>query len=149
MTKQIRPFPSTTPLAPTLAQRVQQLRDFRNLTVKDLAKLSRFAIARIEDIEAGLESWLSASDRQLLAKALSVEPAILLEVEARPGLGDSLEKQALAQYLSRAILEGARDLQCPNCGHTLRCSIQEGFDIEGRPIRFPKAFCTKCPFVLR
>lgn len=149
MTKQIRPLPSTTPLAPTLAQRVQQLRDFRNLTVKDLAKLSRFAIARIEDIEAGLESWLSASDRQLLAKALSVEPAILLEVEARPGLGDSLEKQALAQYLSRAILEGARDLQCPNCGHTLRCSIQEGFDIEGRPIRFPKAFCTKCPFVLR
>ncbi len=149
MTKQIRPLPSTTPLAPTLAQRVQQLRDFRNLTVKDLAKLSRFAIARIEDIESGLESWLSASDRQLLAKALSVEPAVLLEVEARPGLGDNLEKQALAQYLSRAILEGARDLQCPNCGHTLRCSIQEGFDLEGRPIRFPKAFCTKCPFVLR
>lgn len=149
MTKQIRPLPSTTPLAPTLAQRVQQLRDFRNLTVKDLAKLSRFSTVRIEEIEAGLESWLSASDRQLLAKALSVEPAILLEVETRPGLGDSHEKQALAQYLSRAILEGARDLQCPNCGHTLRCSIQEGFDIEGQPIRFPKAFCTKCPFVLR
>ncbi len=128
---------------------MQQLRDFRNLTVKDLAKLSRFPIARIEDIESGLESWLSASDRQLLAKALCVEPAILLEVETRTGLGDNQEKQALAQYLSRAILEGARDLQCPNCGHTLRCSIQAGFDLEGKPIRFPKAFCTKCPFVLR
>jgi transcriptional regulator with XRE-family HTH domain len=147
--KQIRPLPPKFQLAPTLAQRVRQLREFRNMTVKDLAKLSRFEHSRLEEIESGFENWLSASDRQLLAQALSVEPAILQEVEMRPELGDTLERQAAAQFLARAILEGARDLACPSCGNTLRCSVQEGLDLEGRPIRFAKAFCMKCPFVLR
>lgn len=119
------------------------------MTVRDLARWSRFTAARIEDIEAGLETWLSATDRQLLAKALAVEPALLHEVEARSGLETTREQQAQAQYLSRAVLEGARDLPCPRCGYTLKCSVQEGFDIEGQPIRFAKAFCLKCPYVLR
>ena len=147
--KQSRPLPKDLELAPTLARRVLQLREFRNLTVRDLAKLSRFPEVRIEDIESGLEIWLSSTDRQLLAKALSIEPSLLQEVETRPPLSDSTQQKAAAAYLGRAILEGVRELECPDCGQTLRCSVQEGFDLDGLPVRFPKAFCSRCPYVLR
>lgn len=96
-----------------------------------------------------MESWLSSTDRQLLAKALAVEPYVLQDVETRPALGSTQEQLAQAQYLARAILEGARNLLCPDCGNTLRCSVQEGFDLEGLPVRFAKAFCSRCPYVLR
>lgn len=108
----------------------------------------------MEDIEAGIETWLSASDRQLLAKALSIEPILLHEVETRSVAGHHVKDtlmldRATSQQLSVAILNGTRELECPDCGGTLKCSIQEGIDIEGRPIQFPKAFCFKCPFILR
>lgn len=147
--KQSRPLPAKMTLAPTLAQRVGQLRDFRNMTVRDLGKLSRLGIIRIEEIEAGMESWLSSTDRQLLAKALSVEPSLLLEVEARPKLDESEALRLERESLAEAILEGARDLECLECGGTLKCSIQEGYDIEGKPVAFAKAFCVSCPFVLK
>jgi transcriptional regulator with XRE-family HTH domain len=139
-------------LADSLAQRIAQLREFRNMTVRDLATASRFDPRRLEDIEAGMETWFSTTERQLLAKALSVEPALLKEVEKRskPGLTDENELSSDdSQQLSRAILSGARDLECPHCGDILKCSVQEGRDLEGRPIHFAKAFCLKCPFILR
>src|SRR5262249_19088297 len=83
LAKHFRPIPSTMKLADTLAQRVGQLREFRNMTVRDLAKASRFDVRRLEEIESGMETWFSSTERQLLAKALSVEPALLLEVERR------------------------------------------------------------------
>ena len=155
--KQTKPFPQGFKLAPTLATRVFQLREFRNLTVKDLAKLARFTPERVSDIEAGLETWLSVTDRQMLAKALTIDPLRLQEVETRAAPGESLvsaqEAEARAQYtaqkLSEAILNGARDIECPDCRSTLKCSVQEGFDLDGNPIQFAKAFCLKCPFVLR
>lgn len=146
--RQLRPLPNNFEFAPTLAQRVLQLRDYRNMTVKDLAKLSRFPVKRIEEIEAGMETWLSASDRQLLAKALSVEPSLLQEVERRYTQLSEVPRSVMAD-LADDILHGARDLQCPVCGRNLRCSVQEGLDLEGRPIVLPKAFCTKCPFILQ
>lgn len=147
--KQSSPIPAKMILAPTLAQRVGQLRDFRNMTVRDLGKLSRLGIVRVEEIEAGMESWLSSTDRQLLAKALSVEPRLLLEVEVRPNLEESVAQKLELESISAAILEGARDLECPDCGGTLKCSIQEGYDMENQPVAFAKAFCTTCPFILR
>jgi len=139
-------------LAPTLAQRVGQLREYRNMTLRDLARASRFSLHRLVDIESGLETWFSVTERQLLAKALSVEPALLQEVESRPRslLDDDPKKlAAVIQDLTRAILHGAHDLECPDCGSTLKCSIHEGIDLEEKPIQFAKAFCIKCPFILR
>ena len=148
--KQIQPIPSTLTLAPTLAQRLLQLREFRNMTVRDLARQARFTPARVEDIESGLETWLSTTDRQKLARVLNVEPMLLQEVESKRGDNQSaLDREVEHRRLAAAILSGSRDLECPDCGSTLRCSIQEGLDIEGKPIYFAKAFCTKCPFVLR
>lgn len=124
------------------------------MTIKDLAKGTRFSVQRIEDIEAGIETWLSSSDRQLLAKALIVEPGLLQEVEARTSAAHQMPEsrmfdQETARELGRVILNGARELECPDCGGTLRCNVEVGLDIEGHEIRMPKAFCTKCPFTLR
>ena len=148
--KELKPLHLTCDLAPTLAQRVFQIRQMRNFTVKDLAQMSRFGIERIEDIESGVETWLSASDRQLLARALSVEPVLLLEVEAKRLDNASDEEKLKAQEdLAEKILKGMKEQTCPNCGGSLKCSIEHGLDLDGRVQEFAKAFCLKCPFVLR
>lgn len=136
------------PLASTLAQRLRQLREFRNLTTKDLAKSCRFTVQRIEDLEAGLEGWLSAADRQILCKALVIEPSLLQEVEVRTAFNEE-STAAHEQQLIRSILMGNRELECPKCGATLHCSVQNALDIEEKPVQFAKAFCTRCPFVLK
>jgi transcriptional regulator with XRE-family HTH domain len=139
-------------LAPTLAQRVFQLREFRNLTVRDLAKASRFSVTRIEELEAGMETWLSAADRQLLAKALNVEAIILLEVEDRALLSAIEQSRTFLEdkrrEVVRSIINGARDLECPECSGALKCSIQQGYDLEGKETIMARAFCTRCPFVI-
>jgi transcriptional regulator with XRE-family HTH domain len=147
--RQYKPLPPNLELASTLARRINELREMRNLTVKDLARMTRFTSKRIEDIEAGLETWLSATDRQRLSTALGIEPALLAEVESRSGLDDLDAKQDVAMALTDAILNGARHLQCPQCGSNLQCSIQEALDFEGNPTQFAKAFCAKCPFILK
>lgn len=140
-------------LAPTLAQRLNQLRTLRNMTVKDVAKACRFTVQRVEDLESGLELWLSATDRQLLANALAIEPQVLLDVESKASTNQVKESAAYNQQKARTvrdnILEGEKNIECPNCGGTLKCSIQDGLDIEGRPIIFAKAFCLNCPWILK
>lgn len=103
---------------------------------------------RVEDIEAGIETWLSTTERQLLAKALTVEPILLQEVETRPPGSEAHIEEAQARIVD-AILNGQRELECPQCGGTLRCSVQDALDFDGNPTRFAKAYCLKCPYVLR
>ncbi len=141
----------TSELAPTLARRLVELRERKNLTVKDLALESRFTKQRIEDLESGLETWLSSTDRQLLARALAVDPIIIQEVEARPRLeptNDPERYNAILADLTDSILKGVKELDCPQCGNTLRCRVQVGIDMDGLEVHFAKAFCQKCPFVL-
>jgi len=141
----------TSELAPTLARRLVELRERKNLTVKDLAQESRFTKERIEDLESGLETWLSSTDRQLLARALAVDPVIIQEVEARPRLEPSDDPErynAILADLSDSILKGVKESECPQCGNTLHCRVQVGLDIDGNQVHFAKAFCQKCPFVL-
>lgn len=147
--RQYRPLPPNLELAPTLARRVNQLRELRNLTVLDLAKMTRFTTRRVEDIEAGLETWLSATDRQKLATALAVEPQIFVDVESRSGKDTAMAQLDVQTQLTQAILQGARRLQCPQCGNELRCSVQDALDLDGNATEFAKAFCVQCPFVLK
>lgn len=151
MAKKIpKPMHLVCDLAPTLAQRVFQIREMRNLTVRDLAQMSRFSVSRVEDIESGIETWLSASDRQLLARALGIEPVLLQEVEAkRLESASEDDKIKIQMELAEKIMMGSRDLSCPNCGGTLKCSVEHGLDLDGKMEEFAKAFCLKCPFVLR
>ena len=119
------------------------------MTVKDLAQSARMEFQRIEDIESGIETWLSITDRQLLSRALAVEPHILQEVEVRDVVPSADRVTATQQDIALRILGGERELQCPNCGGALKCSIQQALDMEGLPLHFPKAFCVKCPWVLK
>lgn len=145
---QTKRLPPDLSLGSTLAQRVRQLREFRNMTQTDLSKSCRFSLKRVEELESGLETWLSATDRQMLAKALIVDPSLLQEVETRPPISEE-NTQALEEQLTQAILSGHRELECPKCGASLHCSVQDALDIEDKPVRFAKAFCTRCPFILK
>ncbi len=154
MAKITQLLPNDMDLAETLAGRVNQIRNFRNLTVRDLAKASRMTVARIEDIESGLETWLSAPDRQVLAKALRVEPIMLLEVEYRPPEASEPEElstvsRAMMEELADAVLHGVREIPCPRCQTPMNCSAQEAIDLENNHIYLPMAYCPKCPFVLK
>lgn len=135
-------------LGETLARRVFQLREFRNMTRKDLSRYSRLKEEKIEDIEAGIETWLSVTERQLLAKALAVEPVLIQEVETRPNLGAETMYQTEIE-LGKKILQGANQLECPKCGGTLSCRVEQGYDIEGNVLKMAKAFCPKCAYALR
>ena len=146
---------SATPeqLGATLAQRVVRLREIRNMTQKDIVKSSpRFTLERVQDIESGVETWLSSSDRQLLARALVVDPVILQEVETRPRYSaesDAAMMLSKEADITESILMGARELECPRCGNILRCRVQEGLDMDGQPVYLAKAFCQKCPYGLK
>jgi hypothetical protein len=144
-----RAIPSTEELPATLAQRVRFIREYRNMTVKDLSRATRFPTRRIEDIESGIETWFSTADRQQLSRALFVDPRVLQEVEDRNVLDLTAIPPALTHELGDDILRGVRDLRCPACGSDMHCSVQEAFDMDGRPIQLPKAFCQNCPFVLK
>ena len=146
------PSDAAKELPATLSGRSAELRERKNLTIRDLAQDSRFTKERIEDIESGLETWLSSTDRQLLARALAVDPYIIQEVETRPRLEESDDPVAYAAMLadlSDSILKGVKEQECPQCGNTLRCRVQEGLDIDEQPIYMAKAFCQKCPFILK
>jgi transcriptional regulator with XRE-family HTH domain len=145
-------LPKDIDLGNTLARRLATLREWRGLTMPALAKESHYTVARLQDIETGLETWLSSSDRQLLALALKIDASLLQEVEARPRLeptDDPQRFEAMLVDIRDSILSGVRELECPQCGNTLRCRVQEGLDMEEQPVYLAKAFCQKCPFVLK
>lgn len=143
------PIPKSLSLGNTLAGRLQQIRAYREISQEELSQAIRFTVQRIEDLESGLETWLSATDRQVLAKALGVEPKILQEVEHKPNLPQNAgRRKEVVEEMVTAIFNGANELECPDCGNIAQCSIQTGFDLDDREIFFPKAFCLKCPFVL-
>ena len=129
------PIPSDLVLESTLASRLNQLRQFRNLSKKELAQAVRMTEERIDDIESGLETWLSAAERQIIAKALYIDPNLLKEVEYRPADSSHPSYASMSveinTSLTDSILSGMRDLACPQCGNTLRCSVQKRVDING------------------
>lgn len=118
------------------------------MTRKDLSRYSRLKEEKIEDIEAGIETWLSVVERQLLAKALSVEPILIQEVETRPNLGAEVMYAAEIE-LGKKILQGTTQMECPKCGGTLNCRVEQGYDIEGNVLKMAKAFCQSCAYTLR
>lgn len=118
------------------------------MTRKDLSRYSRLKEEKIEDIEAGIETWLSSVERQLIAKALSVEPTLLQEVETRPNLGAETMYTAEIE-LGKKILQGITQMECPKCGNTLNCRVEQGYDIEGNVIKMAKAYCVGCAYTLR
>ena len=139
-------------LPKTLASRLSFLRDARRIHIVELSLEARVPLKLIEDIEAGIETWLPISIRQRIARVLKVDPSILEEVEVKKTYEDDLARKLPLEIIERiqaTILSGIKDIKCPTCGSLLRVWIQEGFDLNEEPIKAAKAYCTKCIFQLK
>ncbi len=139
-------------LLQTLASRVSFIRNSRRIHVEELAVQSRVSLKFVEDIEAGIETWLPVSIRQRIARVLKVDPIILEEVEIKKEFGEPLPKDPpleLVERIKEEILSGDEKLSCPKCSKPLKVWIQDGFDLNGFPIQTPKGHCTVCVFQVR
>lgn len=139
-------------LPKTLASRVSFLRNLRKFHIAELSHEARVSIKLLEDIEAGIETWLPTSIRQRIARVLKVDPNILEEVEVKKNIDEDLPKEPpleLVERIQQDILSGIKDIKCPICQNPLRVWTQEGLDLNEQLIKTPKAYCTVCVFQLK
>jgi transcriptional regulator with XRE-family HTH domain len=136
----------------TLASRISLIRNARGLHIFELSKLARVSIKLLEDIEAGIETWLPVAVRQRIARVLNIDPCILEEVEVKNKSSIDINKEPPLELLERIeeeVLSGAKEINCPVCGNKLRIWIQEGFDLNDEPVKSAKGHCTVCVFQLK
>ncbi|OGI19827.1 MAG: hypothetical protein A3B68_08435 [Candidatus Melainabacteria bacterium RIFCSPHIGHO2_02_FULL_34_12] len=139
-------------LPKTLASRVSFIRNARQIHIAELSYQARVPLKLIEDIEAGIETWLPTTVRQRIARVLKVDPNILEEVEVKIINNEFLPKDPPVELMERIqdeILSGNKNLKCPQCQNLLKVWIQEGFDLNGNPVKSAKAHCTVCVFQLK
>lgn len=135
------------PLAGTLAQRIQQLRESRGMTQQRLAEAANLPLNQIQDIEAGIELFLSPSVRQKLARVLKVRPSTLQSVEKFiPPLQPALSQEAREQMIEEILRYPNEVYACPLCGETLAVRIFNRRDLEDNLLVEVKANCLKCLF---
>lgn len=142
---------SSTPLPPTLAERVRYLRERRYMTAELLAMRAQVPLGMIEDIEGGIELFLAPAVRQRLARVLHVRPSQIQEVELQPEFNDAevplLRRKGMD--LRDAILqEPDAPHLCPSCGAPLAARLFERRDLKDKPLVVVKANCTRCLFRL-
>jgi len=133
----------------TLAQQIQQLREKKGITQNRLAELTHLPLSHIQDIEAGIELFLSPAVRQKIARVLKTTPQSL----------KALEKPITPQHPILS-LEGRNRLieemlhfphetyPCPQCQSPLLVRLFHRKDLEDNPLLEVKAHCEKCLFKL-
>lgn len=131
----------------SLAQFVSQLREKLGLSQTGLAQKSNLPIEIIEAIESGQELFLPTTIRQKLAKGLKLNTRDIKVFEKQYDNSQSFEE--IVEVLKINILEGEKDLKCPDCGELLICRVEKMYDLEDNLIRHPKARCSKCPFQIK
>ncbi len=141
--------PSTSPLPPTLAERIRFLREKRYMTPALLAQKAQVTVSMVEDLEAGIEMFLAPAVRQRIARVLQVRPSQIEEVE-KPPETESAETPMLQRKgltLRDEILQDpdAPHL-CPSCGAPLAVRVFERRDLQDRPLLVIKCNCTRCLF---
>ena len=139
-------------LPKTLASRVSFLRNARRLHIAELAFQAKVSVDFLEDIESGIETWLPTSIRQRIARVLKVDPFILEEVEVKNEKETQLPKappKELLERIQEEILSELKNIKCPVCGSLMKTWVQDGFDLNGNPVKSAKGHCTVCVFQLR
>lgn len=143
--------PEASGLPATLAGRVRFWRERRMLSPELLALKSHLPLRLIEDIESGLETFLSPATRQRLARALHIQADRIREVE-KPPQAPLCETASLRQAgfnLHEAILrDPSASHPCPACGAPLNIRLFERRDLHGSPLEVIKASCVACLFRL-
>lgn len=138
-------------LPDTLAKRVSFLRNSRGIHIFELSKRARVSVDFIEQIEAGIETWLSISIRQRISRVLKVDPNILEEVEKKIVSPEILKKipDSVIKKIKQKIMDGEKNTPCPACGKPMRVWVQEGFDLIGNSTSSPKGYCRSCIFQIK
>lgn len=142
---------SSTPLPDTLAQRVQFLRERRMMTPALLAFRAQVPLHVVEDIEAGIETFLAPAVRQRLARVLHVRSVDLAEVEKQLDYQspDTPSLQQKSLDLRNAILQAPQaEYACPSCQAPLAIRLFERRDLQDNLLQVIKAHCTQCLFRL-
>jgi transcriptional regulator with XRE-family HTH domain len=135
----------------TLALRVQKLRESLYLTPRGLAQKALLSEDTVQDIESGLQLFLSPATRSRLARALRVRPEKLAEVERPfqpPQYPDWTTEQRI-DFLQRLLEHPTQSHACPSCGHgPLLVQTFERRDLNNQPITAVKVRCSRCFFKL-
>ena len=133
-----------------LAQFVFHTREKSGLSVSGLSKKCNLEEDVIQNIESGLEIFLSVTVRQKLAKGLKVTPNEIKIYEKNENY--NFTSKEILDNLREDILNNANNKYysalCPVCGSKLNVRIAKLYDLEDNLILHPKAVCTKCPFQL-
>ena len=131
----------------SLAQFVSQTREKIGLSQNGLAQKSTLPLEIIESIEAGQELFLATTIRQKLAKGLKLNTRDIKPFEKE--YDENLPIAEVIEVLKIEILQGEKDLDCPQCSAKLICHIEKMYDLEDNLVKHPKARCSKCPFQIR
>jgi transcriptional regulator with XRE-family HTH domain len=133
----------------TLAQWVQQLRDNRSLTQSRLAELTHLPLSQIQDIEAGIELFLSPAVRQKLARVLKTSPQGLKALE-KPLTPQQpiLSLEGRNRLIEEMLHFPHETYPCPQCQTPLMVRLFHRKDLEDNPLLEIKAHCEKCLFKL-
>lgn len=141
--------PSSSPLPPTLAERIRFLREQRYMTPALLAMKAQVPISMVEDLEAGIEMFLAPAVRQRIARVLHVRPSQIEEVEKPPEIEDAetpmLQRKGL-NLRDEILQDPDAPHLCPSCGAPLAVRVFERRDLNDRPLLVIKANCTRCLF---
>lgn len=130
----------------SLAQFVSETREKLGLSQTGLAQKSNLPLEMIESIESGQELFLPTTIRQKLAKGLKMNTR---DVKVFEKTYENQSFDEIVAILKADILEGEKDLKCPQCGEELICRVEKMYDLEDNLILHPKARCSKCPFQIK
>ncbi len=134
-------------LPDTLAQRVQYVRENLGLTQGKLAEVANMPVSQIQDIEAGIELFLSPAVRQKLARALKLQPRLLKGVEKEPARPKPpLSQEAKDRYIEEILHHPNETYYCPECQNPLITRLFQRQDLEENRLLEVKATCSKCLF---
>ena len=129
----------------TLAQLVKQVRESQYLSIEQLAEATQLSLETLEDLEAGIQLFLSPSQRQKLARGLKLSPKQIKNLEKEQPATDMLaDKKMILAIQVRRNPEG--QYYCPQCQSQLMVRIFERRDIDDNLVMAYKMQCSKCPF---
>lgn len=133
----------------SLAQRIQYAREAQGLSQSRLAELTNLPLSQIQDIEAGIDLFLSPSVRQKLARVLKIKPGSIKALE-KPILPQQppLSLEARDRYIEEILHHPHEVYHCPACGAPLTVRLFHRKDLEENPLVEVKAHCTRCLFKL-
>ena len=137
-----------TPQYDSLAQFVSSERERLGLSQSGLAHKCNLTLSQIGSIESGIETFLSTTVRQKLAKGLKTTLHDIKRYEKGESftLGSAKDIEDIKEQI---LLNGENSkaaLYCPVCGSRLIVRIAKMYDLEDNLMLHPKAKCSKCPF---